>query len=159
MIVGIERKWFGDQVAYDSQRNVLGSAAVITLSSLRGVFLITAGAWALALIIRAVIWFHQRQRGHDTQQSYDTLAELAVEHVDADSRDPDERVVWTIGRDSHLVLRLLGNPPPQPAPSDEEPEPERQPQAALGDDKAGEEPEMPLQEQEVPDSEGGEFRR
>ena len=159
MIVGIERKWFGDQVVCDSQRNVLGSSAVITLSSLRGVFFITAGAWVLALITWAVIWFCQRRRLHDTQQSDVTLAELAVERVDAVSRVPDELVVCTIGRDNHLVFRLLGNPPPQPAPSDEEPEPEQQPQAALGDGEAGEEPEMPLQEQEVPDSEGGEFRR
>lgn len=132
MIVGIERKWFGGQVACDSQRNVIGPGAVITLSSLRGVFFITGAAWALELIVWAVIWFRQKRQVHDTQQGYDALAELAVEHVDAISRDPDERVVWTIGRDSHLVLRLLGNSAPQPAASDEEPEAEQQPPATPG---------------------------
>lgn len=147
MIVGIERKWFGDQVACDSQRNVLGSAAVITLSSLRGVFFVTAAAWVLALIFWAVIWFYQQRRGHanDKQQSYDALAELAVEHMVAGSRDPDELVLWTIGGDSHLVLRLRGrgNPPPQPAASDEKPEPDQQPPASPAE---AEEAGMPLRE-------------
>uniref|UniRef100_A0A0A9BM83 Solute-binding protein family 3/N-terminal domain-containing protein n=1 Tax=Arundo donax TaxID=35708 RepID=A0A0A9BM83_ARUDO len=107
-IVGIERKWFGDEVACNSQTNAIESGSVITLSSLRGVFYVTMGLWAIAGIIYAAIW----RWGQGQEKVQEAVAELAIEHVDA-----GENITWPIGRHSHLVIRLHGNPPPPPPSS------------------------------------------
>jgi ionotropic glutamate receptor len=102
---GIEQRWFGDEVTCNNQANAVESGSVITLSSLRGVFFITIGLWAVAGIICAVIWFRPRQEEEPVQEA---VAELAVEHV---CGNRDESIIWRIGRDSHLLIQLRGNPP------------------------------------------------
>ncbi|XP_066396222.1 glutamate receptor 2.8-like [Miscanthus floridulus] len=57
------------------------SRAILTVTegdSLRGVFFITIGLWAIVGIIYAVIWFRPRQEEEPVQEA---VAELAVEHV------------------------------------------------------------------------------
>lgn len=102
---GIERRWFGDEVTCNNQANAIESGSVITWSSLRGVFFITIGLWAVVGIICAVIWFQPRREEEPVQE---TVAELAVEHVYGNR---DESIIWRIGKDSHLLIQLRGNPP------------------------------------------------
>ncbi|CAL5088244.1 unnamed protein product [Urochloa decumbens] len=110
-IVSIERKWFGDEVACNSQANIIEPGSVITWSSLRGVFFITIGLWIAAGLIYATIWFFQR--GQDGEQIQQAVAELAIERVHGDG---DENIIWRIGGDSHLLIRLHSHLPPLPLP-------------------------------------------
>ncbi|CAN6182366.1 unnamed protein product [Urochloa humidicola] len=105
-ITDIEQKWFGRDVVSNSQANAIEPASVITWSSLRGVFFITIGLWAIAGIIYAVLWFRPRQEEDRVREA---VAELAIEHVHGNG---DETVILRICRDSHLVIQLRGNPPP-----------------------------------------------
>ncbi|KAL6655540.1 hypothetical protein ACP70R_006366 [Stipagrostis hirtigluma subsp. patula] len=108
-IAGIERKWFGDQVACNT--NAIEPGSVITLGSLRGVFFITAGLWMAAVFIFGAIWLYRRRLGGEQVQ--EAVAELAIEHVHGDA---DENIIRRIGRGSHLLIRLHGvQPPPPPA--------------------------------------------
>jgi glutamate receptor, ionotropic, plant len=104
--MGIERKWFGGDLVCNSQANASESASVVTWSSLIGVLFITIGLWAIAGIINAALWFRPRQ---EEEQVREAVAELAIEHAHVNG---DESIIWRIGRDSHLVIQLRGNPPP-----------------------------------------------
>ena len=100
----IERKWFGGDLVCNSQANAIESASVVTWSSLRGVFFITIGLWAIVGIIYAALWFRPRQEEEQVQEA---VAELAIEHVHVNG---DDSIIWHISRDSHLVIQLRGNP-------------------------------------------------
>ncbi|OQU89539.1 hypothetical protein SORBI_3002G209000 [Sorghum bicolor] len=119
---GIEQRWFGYEVTCNNQANAIESGSVITLSSLRGVFFITIGLWAVVGVICAVIWFRPRQEEEPVQEA---VAELAVEHVRGNR---DESIIWRIGRDSHLLIQLRGNPP---RPADTGAKEVAQPEAGL----------------------------
>ncbi|GJM98774.1 hypothetical protein PR202_ga15811 [Eleusine coracana subsp. coracana] len=103
-IVGIDRKWFGDEVVCTNKGNGIESESIVTWESLRGVFYITIGLWTIAGIIYAVMYL-RRGREEPVERP---VAELAVEHVQND--DIDESVNWPISRDTHLIIRLRGNP-------------------------------------------------
>ncbi|KAG2635163.1 glutamate receptor 2.9-like isoform X4 [Panicum virgatum] len=105
-IMDIERKWFGGDLVCNSQANAIESASVVTWSSLRGVFFITIGLWAIVGIIYAALWFRLRQEEEQVQEA---VAELAIEHVHVNG---DDSIIWHISRDSHLVIQLRGNPSP-----------------------------------------------
>ncbi|CAN6204521.1 unnamed protein product [Urochloa humidicola] len=111
-ITDIEQKWFGRDVVCNSQANAIEPPSVVTWSSLRGVFFITIGLWAIAGIIYAVLWFRSRQE----ERVQEAVAELAIEHVNGNR---GESIILRICRDSHLVIQLRGNPPP---PADAGPE-------------------------------------
>ncbi|KAL6846530.1 hypothetical protein ACP4OV_023978 [Aristida adscensionis] len=108
-IVSIERKWFGDKVVCSSLSNTIESGSVITWSSLRGVFYITMGLWAVAGIIYTVMCFLPRR---EARQPEEAVAELDIDHVRGGT---EEYIQMQIGRNSRLAIHLHGSPPPQQA--------------------------------------------